>query len=163
VTRGDIEDIRGVTVASQIVKQLEDRGWIEAIGHRDGPGRPALFATTKQFLDDLGLASLEQLPVLGGTGRGATPLDPGLPDPSSLADLQTALALDDHAPAANDAGPGGPEPMPAIDAAAPAMAVSHDVDLAAPHDAVSAPLVNDELLPDSPEPAADAAPMEPQA
>ncbi len=64
VTRGDIEDIRGVVVASQIVKQLEDRGWIEAIGHRETPGRPALYATTKSFLDDLGLASLEQLPAL---------------------------------------------------------------------------------------------------
>ena len=64
VTRGDIEDIRGVTVATQIVKQLEDRSWIEAVGHRDSPGRPALLATTRQFLDDLGLASLEQLPVI---------------------------------------------------------------------------------------------------
>jgi chromosome segregation and condensation protein ScpB len=54
VTRGDIEDIRGVTVSSQIVKQLEDRGWIEAIGYREAPGRPALYATTRQFLDDLG-------------------------------------------------------------------------------------------------------------
>jgi len=64
VTRGDIEEIRGVTVNSQTIKMLEDRGWIEAIGHRDVPGRPALFATTKQFLDDLGLASLDQLPPL---------------------------------------------------------------------------------------------------
>ena len=64
VTRGDIEDIRGVVVASQIIKQLEDRNWVEAIGHRETPGRPALYATTKTFLDDLGLASLEQLPAL---------------------------------------------------------------------------------------------------
>jgi segregation and condensation protein B len=64
VTRGDIEDIRGVTVATPIVKQLEDRGWIEAIGYRESPGRPALYATTRQFLDDLGLASLDQLPEL---------------------------------------------------------------------------------------------------
>jgi segregation and condensation protein B len=64
VTRGDIEEIRGVTVNSQTIKMLEDRGWIEAIGHRDVPGRPALFATTKQFLDDLGLTSLDQLPSL---------------------------------------------------------------------------------------------------
>ncbi|RZI93870.1 MAG: SMC-Scp complex subunit ScpB, partial [Rubrivivax sp.] len=64
VTRGDIEDIRGVVVASQIIKQLEDRGWIDAIGHRETPGRPALYATTKSFLDDLGLASLDQLPAL---------------------------------------------------------------------------------------------------
>ncbi len=65
VTRGDIEDIRGVTVSSQIVKTLEDRGWIEVIGHRDGPGRPSLFGTTKQFLDDLGLRSLDELPAIG--------------------------------------------------------------------------------------------------
>jgi segregation and condensation protein B len=64
VTRGDIEEIRGVTVNSQTIKMLEDRGWIEAIGHRDVPGRPALFATTRQFLDDLGLTSLDQLPPL---------------------------------------------------------------------------------------------------
>lgn len=64
VTRGDIEDIRGVTVSTQIVKQLEDRGWIDAIGYREAPGRPALYATTKQFLDDLGLASLDQLPSI---------------------------------------------------------------------------------------------------
>ena len=71
VTRGDIEDIRGVTVSSQIVKQLEDRGWIEAIGYREAPGRPALYATTRQFLDDLGLASLDQLPPLEGPLDGA--------------------------------------------------------------------------------------------
>ncbi len=64
VTRGDIEDIRGVVVSTEIVKQLEDRGWIDVIGHREAPGRPALYATTRQFLDDLGLASLEQLPTL---------------------------------------------------------------------------------------------------
>ncbi len=64
VTRGDIEEIRGVAVNSQTIKMLEDRSWIEGIGHRDAPGRPALFATTKQFLDDLGLTSLDQLPPL---------------------------------------------------------------------------------------------------
>ncbi len=74
VTRGDIEDIRGVTVSGQIVKQLEDRGWIEPIGYREAPGRPALYATTRQFLDDLGLASLEQLPEIDGSGTGQTPL-----------------------------------------------------------------------------------------
>lgn len=66
VTRGDMEDIRGVTISSLLIKQLEDRGWVEVIGHRDAPGRPALFATTKQFLDDLGLQSLNQLPLLDG-------------------------------------------------------------------------------------------------
>jgi segregation and condensation protein B len=64
VTRGDIEEIRGVTVNAQTIKMLEERGWIEAIGHRDVPGRPALFATTRQFLDDLGLPALDALPPL---------------------------------------------------------------------------------------------------
>jgi len=63
VTRGDMEDIRGVTINSLIIKQLEDRNWIEVIGHKETVGRPALFATTRQFLDDLGLASLDQLPA----------------------------------------------------------------------------------------------------
>lgn len=78
VTRGDIEDIRGVTVNSLIIKQLEDRGWVEVIGHRETVGRPALFATTRQFLDDLGLSSLDQLPVLD--------------DPSSHANVLEAMA-----------------------------------------------------------------------
>ena len=63
VTRGDMEDIRGVTINSLVLKQLEDRGWVEVIGHRETVGRPGLYATTRQFLDDLGLASLDQLPV----------------------------------------------------------------------------------------------------
>ena len=71
VTRGDIEDIRGVTVSSQIVKTLEDRGWIEVIGHRDAPGRPALFGTTRQFLDDLGLRALDELPPLDSAQAAA--------------------------------------------------------------------------------------------
>jgi segregation and condensation protein B len=70
VTRGDMEDIRGVTISSQILKQLEDRGWIEVIGHREAAGRPALYATTRQFLDDLGLASLDQLPELQSPTAG---------------------------------------------------------------------------------------------
>jgi segregation and condensation protein B len=91
VTRGDIEDIRGVMVGSQIIKQLEDRGWIEAIGHRDAPGRPSLFATTRQFLDDLGLGSLDQLPTLEG---GQAPTD-ALADlqPSLLGEMQGSLEL----------------------------------------------------------------------
>ena len=72
VTRGDMEDIRGVTINSLILKQLEDRGWVEVIGHRETVGRPALFATTKQFLDDLGVDSLNQLPTMdGGAGQAA--------------------------------------------------------------------------------------------
>jgi segregation and condensation protein B len=65
VTRGDIEDIRGVTVTGQIIQTLEARGWIDAVGHRETPGRPALYATTRRFLDDLGLRSLQELPPLG--------------------------------------------------------------------------------------------------
>lgn len=64
-TRGDMEEIRGVTISAMIIKQLEDRGWVEVIGHREAAGRPALFATTRQFLDDLGIASLDQLPLQG--------------------------------------------------------------------------------------------------
>jgi len=86
VTRGDIEEIRGVTVSSQTVRLLEDRGWIEAIGHRDVPGRPALFATTKRFLDDLGLTSLDQLPPL------RTVTKEGVVDPGALLELQALEA-----------------------------------------------------------------------
>ena len=96
VTRGDIEDIRGVTVSGPIVKQLEERGWIEAIGYREAAGRPALYATTRQFLDDLGLASLAQLPVLEGPPTAAV-FDPGSSGQPSLLDdepgVQFALSL----------------------------------------------------------------------
>ncbi len=64
VTRGDIEDIRGVVVSTQIIQALENRGWIDMVGHRETPGRPALYATTRTFLDDLGLRSLQELPPL---------------------------------------------------------------------------------------------------
>jgi segregation and condensation protein B len=64
VTRGDIEDVRGVSVSGQIIQALENRGWIDVVGQRETPGRPALYATTRQFLDDLGLRSLEELPPL---------------------------------------------------------------------------------------------------
>lgn len=74
-TRADMEDIRGVTINSQLLKQLEDRGWIEVIGHRETVGRPALFATTRQFLDDLGLESLDQLPALEASATGTEALD----------------------------------------------------------------------------------------
>lgn len=89
VTRGDIEEIRGVAVAPQVIKTLEERGWIETIGHREAPGRPALFATTKTFLDDLGLRSLAELPPLeGGTA-------PQLP-----AEFELQLAAAETPPAA---------------------------------------------------------------
>jgi len=97
VTRGDIEDIRGVAVSSQIVKQLEDRGWIEAIGYREAPGRPALLATTKQFLDDLGLASLEQLPELEHGTQVTPAFELALADQPSLLDAtQSNLPLDEE-------------------------------------------------------------------
>ncbi len=91
VTRGDMEDIRGVTINSQILKQLEDRGWVEVIGHRETVGRPGLYATTRQFLDDLGLASLDQLPLLAQTDSPASALT-GLVDELPL---QPTLSLED--------------------------------------------------------------------
>ena len=69
VTRGDVEDIRGVSVSAPIIQTLESRGWIDVVGHRDTPGRPALYATTKTFLDDLGLRSLQELPPLEEIAR----------------------------------------------------------------------------------------------
>jgi segregation and condensation protein B len=95
VTRGDIEDIRGVTVATQIIKQLEDRGWVEAIGYRESPGRPALLATTSHFLDDLGLSSLEQLPLLNGPAAAPDALGEGSEVPAEWNALQASLGLDE--------------------------------------------------------------------
>jgi len=69
VTRGDIEDVRGVVVSTQIMQALENRGWIDIVGHRDTPGRPGLYATTRTFLDDLGLRSLQELPPLEEIAR----------------------------------------------------------------------------------------------
>ncbi|MDE2147567.1 MAG: SMC-Scp complex subunit ScpB [Burkholderiales bacterium] len=113
VTRGDIEDIRGVGVSAQIVKQLEDRGWIEPIGYREAPGRPALYATTRQFLDDLGLASLDQLPPIDGDverGEQAVALLEGLARPD---EAQATLPLDD---AEAETGRVPPSPTVATDA-----------------------------------------------
>ncbi|MDE2297862.1 MAG: SMC-Scp complex subunit ScpB [Burkholderiales bacterium] len=120
VTRGDIEDIRGVTVASQIIKQLEDRGWVETIGPRDSPGRPALLATTRQFLDDLGLASLEQLPLMAGGTGGAEPVAGALPEQGSLLDSLAGQVLRADEPDAATSDPTVPHPLtdePAADAA----------------------------------------------
>jgi segregation and condensation protein B len=105
VTRGDMEDIRGVTINSLILKQLEDRGWVEVIGHRETVGRPALYATTRQFLDDLGLGSLDQLPLIETPAQQAALVDaldqasgtqPGLP-------MEIAGESDADASAATDA------------------------------------------------------------
>jgi len=117
VTRGDIEDIRGVTVSSQIVKQLEDRGWIEAIGFREAPGRPALYATTRQFLDDLGLASLDQLPPLEGPQADPAAAMAAIEPASLLGEVQAALPLD-----AVPMAPAGEGPVAEAEAAeAPAI------------------------------------------
>lgn len=99
VTRGDMEDIRGVTINSMILKQLEDRGWVEVIGHRETVGRPALFATTRQFLDDLGLSSLDQLP----------PLEASEVQESSLGslDFESLAAAQLPAEAGDSSEPGG--------------------------------------------------------
>jgi segregation and condensation protein B len=99
VTRGDIEDIRGVTVSAQIVRTLEDRGWIEVLGYRDAPGRPALLGTTRRFLEDLGLRALDELPAL---------------DADDSVQVLETLAL--AAPDAADADAAG-EPAPESDAA----------------------------------------------
>lgn len=90
VTRGDIEAIRGVAVSTNVVKALEDRQWIEAVGHRETPGRPALYATTKAFLDDLGLTSLAELPPLAELDSSHLM---ELPDaPTKAAETSLALA-----------------------------------------------------------------------
>ncbi len=117
VTRGDIEEIRGVTVSTQVIKALEERGWVEVIGHREAPGRPGLYATTRQFLDDLGLRALADLPPpvpVGEVASGAAPIT--LP-------AQVELALGD-APAAGAAPAVADEPnfsgsAPVTDAALP--------------------------------------------
>jgi segregation and condensation protein B len=103
VTRGDIEDIRGVTVSPQVVRLLEERGWIESIGHRESPGRPALFATTRSFLDDLGLRSLEELPPLAGHGEAGAEfeLQLGAADSAGSSHLAVHVAPDDAGTAAD--------------------------------------------------------------
>jgi segregation and condensation protein B len=96
VTRGDIEEIRGVAVNSQTIKMLEDRGWVDVIGHREVVGRPALLGTTKQFLDDLGLNTLSQLPPLEQVAE--------MPDGRGMAALEAALQENFDKAAASAAG-----------------------------------------------------------
>jgi len=131
VTRGDIEDIRGVTVSSQIVKVLEDRGWIEVIGHRDAPGRPALFGTTRQFLDDLGLRALDELPALESTEAVAVlaglDLGPAAGQPAEGAEAGAGVAdgnVAETGAAADGAGDGGLAPDDAGQAEAEAAVVA---------------------------------------
>lgn len=123
VTRGDMEDIRGVTINTQVIKQLEDRGWVEVIGHRETAGRPALYATTRQFLDDLGLSSLEQLPVLAQTEPTTAVVDVGDHDLlSSTLTLEQALLQADQSDGADQGGlltrqtPDSHEPPEMLDA-----------------------------------------------
>lgn len=94
VTRGDMEDIRGVTINTMILKQLEDRGWVEVIGHRETVGRPGLYATTKQFLDDLSLSSLDQLPLLQSVEAQATLLSHVMDDGGEQATLSLEEVLE---------------------------------------------------------------------
>jgi segregation and condensation protein B len=163
VTRGDIEDIRGVTVSSQIVKQLEDRGWIEAIGYREAPGRPALYATTRQFLDDLGLASLDQLPAIVGGSDGAkamAALQALDENPPLLEDGQGTLALDE-APD-TDAQPELPPQDMAPDLLQPLATRPMQDELAAPAPVADAdadatpPTPDNALQPAAPLPSTDA-------
>jgi len=128
VTRGDMEDIRGVTISSLLLKQLEDRGWVEVIGHRETVGRPALYATTRQFLDDLGLQSLDQLPALEGGPGESTLLE------------QIEFGLADHppeshaSPAAAEAEPSGQLDLSPAGEASPA-----ESDASEPSDTPTAP------------------------
>lgn len=115
VTRGDIEDIRGVAVGTPIIKQLEDRGWVEVVGYREAPGRPALYATTRHFLDDLGLASLEDLPPLDGIPASQALMDV-LPEQGSLLERAATPASGDPSGRsvveADLDGAGSPEDVP---------------------------------------------------
>ena len=124
VTRGDMEDIRGVTINSLLLKQLEDRGWVEVIGHREAPGRPALFATTKQFLDDLGLSSLGDLPPLEAMGQANVEmLADAVAGASPNAELLLAApeaASGDADSATTDLALRAPDQTPELDLAEPA-------------------------------------------
>ncbi|MDM0044097.1 SMC-Scp complex subunit ScpB [Variovorax dokdonensis] len=120
VTRGDMEDIRGVTINSQILKQLEDRGWVEVIGHRETVGRPGLYATTRQFLDDLGLESLDQLPLIESPAGPAALVD-------ALSQEQGALPIDEvPADMPGEVPAESPPTEPSPDAEAPIADASAD-------------------------------------
>jgi len=126
VTRGDIEEIRGVTVSTPVIKALEDRGWVDVIGHRDAPGRPALYATTRQFLTDLGLRALDELPPLQ---QGAAPTIAG----QAVIDFATQLA--ESTPVSAPAAEGVVEQS----AVEPAEAIEPAPEVAAPIETITQP------------------------
>jgi segregation and condensation protein B len=103
VTRGDIEEVRGVTASAEVIGRLEERGWVEVIGHKEVPGRPALYATTKIFLDDLGLRSLQELPPLEDIAKTLeltqTPPPVSQPEPASKSEPASQVAPDEPATA----------------------------------------------------------------
>jgi len=98
VTRGEIEEIRGVAVSSNVMKQLEDRGWVEVIGHKETIGRPGLYATTKQFLDDLSLTNLQSLPILEDSApmAAAEQLGQAVMEFDPTATVETVVELDEN-------------------------------------------------------------------
>ena len=95
VTRGDIEEIRGVAVSSNVMKQLEDRGWVEVIGHKETIGRPGLYATTKQFLDDLSLPNLQSLPLLEDAAPTFESLGQGVIEFDQAATVETVITMEE--------------------------------------------------------------------
>ena len=143
--RGDIEELRGVAVNANVMRQLEARGWIEVVGHRETPGRPSLFATTKQFLTDLGLKSLSDLPPLAGTEPQYQEFELDLPDPREPASAddknkagetpvggnvlfaaEPELALTDS-PEASSAEPAPAEPIPEEPSAEPSEPAPEEI------------------------------------
>jgi segregation and condensation protein B len=181
VTRGDIEDIRGVTVSSQIVKTLEDRGWIETIGHRDAPGRPALFGTTRQFLDDLGLRALDELPPLdtaqaaaalegldlggsevtltpdgGANGTDAAAEEGVAPeaDAVAVAEVQAPVAQAGDLPAEPDMPPPAPDhvPQPGVQPEVEPVAPEPEITPADPQPEIEPPTPEPEVEPQLPDP-----------
>ena len=132
VTRGDMEDIRGVTINSQILKQLEDRGWVEVIGHREPVGRPALYATTRQFLDDMGLASLDQLPLLSSVDHQASALAGLVEDEGPI---QPTLSLEEALEPLEPESPSDPvQDTEAEAAAAPSVPTDPDSESSKPNE-----------------------------
>lgn len=151
VTRGDVEDIRGVSVNAQIVKTLEERGWIESVGHRDVPGKPALFATTPRFLSDLGLRSLQELPPLEELGNLLAP-DTAV-TPEELEEVREELSTEETT--VTEIQEIQPEPQAEVQAA---EEVHEDVE--AESDATRTPLAESESDPDSEKQALAAAPSQ---